>query len=192
VVVLVWGKTGFVWVCRVGLMEHSAVFARKDFPTLRQNGLSELRSMMHTAETEFLSGNGPCIGGSEECTLGDIHANWMIKWALHTIDVVKEPGFDASAFPKVHKWCAATPVHDDEVQKGHFVEAEEATKQILEAPYACPEIGIDETDPLQLKGGESVHVEMTDATSVLLPNIARKACADVVFLGLATFLNRAL
>ncbi|KAK5731290.1 hypothetical protein LTR15_001229 [Elasticomyces elasticus] len=143
--------------------EMFPVFARPDFASLRQNGLSELRSMLDTAENEFLSeSQGPFIDGAE-CGMADIHAIWMIKWALHTIGVAKEPGFDRKAFPKVHAWCDALPVHDDSVQEGQMISKDEATKQILGSEYACPKITVDSTDPLGLKVGEQVSIEMTDA-----------------------------
>ncbi|KAK5138778.1 hypothetical protein LTR32_007743 [Rachicladosporium monterosium] len=120
--------------------------------------------MLETAEKEFLSGEeGPFIGG-KECGMADLHAVWMVKWALYTIGVAKEPGFGKEAFPKVHAWCDAFPAHDDAIQEGQFLSTEEATKQIQGSEYACPEVGIDGTDPLQFKGGEQVSVEMTDAT----------------------------
>ncbi|EMC97873.1 hypothetical protein BAUCODRAFT_146481 [Baudoinia panamericana UAMH 10762] len=176
-----WGYRSF-WVCLAcvpasliskDLAKDRAnlfpVFAREDFGTLKQNGLSELRSLLTTAENEFLGdGKGPFIDGAE-CGLADVHAMWMIKWALHTISVAKEPGFDEQAFPKVHRWCNALPIHDDEIQKDQFVSAEEATKQILACEYACPDVGVDAADPLQLKEGEGVAVEMTDATPGYFP-----------------------
>lgn len=137
------------------------IFARKDFATLRQNGLSELRSLLQTAETEFLAA-GPFINGVL-LTLADVHAMWMIKWALHTIGVAKEPGFEKAAFPKVHAWCDAIPTHDDAIQDGQFLSAGEATEQTLAAAHACPDLGVDSTDPLGYKGGEAVQVEMKDA-----------------------------
>ncbi|KAK3680049.1 hypothetical protein LTR78_000426 [Recurvomyces mirabilis] len=144
------------------------VFARKDFATLRQNGLSELRSLLDTAEHEFLSGNKPYING-QDLSLADIHANWMIKWAFATIGVAKEAGFDKSSYPKTHAWCEATPTHDDEIQKDAFLSAEEASKQILGSEYALSDIGVDSTDPLGFKGGEDVAIEMTDATPGYCP-----------------------
>lgn len=147
------------------------VFARADFASLRQNGLSELRSMIETAETEFLSGEGPFIGS--ECGLADIHAMWMIKWALKTIGVGNEPGFDQKAYPKVHAWCNSIPTHDDDIQKGQFISAEDASNQILSSNYACTEIGIDRADPLGLQAGEVVAVEMTDATPGTYPQNGR-------------------
>jgi len=146
------------------------VFAREDFAILRQNGLSELRSMIETAEREFLGsgGEGPFIGG-KDCGLADIHANWMIKWALYTIEVEKEPGFGKEAYPKVHAWCDALTTHDEKVQGGHFLPAEEATKQVLASEYVCSGIGIDGTDPLGLKDGEDVAIDVADAKPGLCP-----------------------
>ncbi|KAK5122132.1 hypothetical protein LTR85_004378 [Meristemomyces frigidus] len=148
------------------------VFARPDFATLRQNGLSELRSMIETVEADFLSGQGPFIGG-DDCGLADIHAMWMIKWALHTIGVAKEPGFDKKAYPKVHAWCDSIPTHDDDIQKGQFISAEDASKQLLASKYACPDVEIDHSDPLELQGGEMVAIEMTDATPGTYPQTGR-------------------
>jgi hypothetical protein len=144
------------------------VFARDDFASLRQNGLSELRSMIETAENEFIS-TGPFINGEHEIAMADIHANWIIKWALHTIEVGKEPGFDATSYPKVHAWCNAIPTHDDEVQKDAFISEKQANKLIFGSEYAVPEIGVDSSDPLGYKGGEKVAVEMTDATPGYYP-----------------------
>jgi len=132
--------------------------------------------MMETAEKEFLissSGGGaeggPFIRERKECGLADIHAIWMLKWALHTIDVAKEPGFGKQVFPKVHAWCDALPTHDDEVQKDAFISAEDASKQLLASAYACPDVGVDASDPLGLREGEEVAVEMTDATPGTYP-----------------------
>lgn len=80
-----------------------AVFTRKDFQDLRPNGLSEFRSMLETAEHEFLPKDGPFIGG-KECGLADIHAIWVIKWVFQTLEVSKEGGFGQEQFPKVHRW----------------------------------------------------------------------------------------
>lgn len=128
--------------------------------------------MMVTAETEFLSGDGTFIGGLE-CSLADIHASWMIKWALQTIGVNEEPGFSEKDFPRVWKWITSMQQHVPEVQEGQFLEPGAATKQILASELACPDIGIDNTDPLGLKGGEEVQVEMTDADPGTYPQAGK-------------------
>ena len=79
------------------------VFAREDYSTLQHNANSEFRAMLATVENEFLTGDGPWIGGSE-AGLADIHAVWIIKWALKTLEIGNQPGFDKQAFPKVHRW----------------------------------------------------------------------------------------
>lgn len=65
--------------------------------------MSELRSLMMTVENEFLKDGGPWIAGSE-CGLADIHAMWMIKWALKTLSMEKQRGISREDFPKVYKW----------------------------------------------------------------------------------------
>lgn len=80
------------------------VFARDDFASLKANGLTEVRSMLECAETEFLTDDGPYIGGAKECGLADIHAIWIIKWLLQTLEIAKEPGFGKDDLPRVYRW----------------------------------------------------------------------------------------
>ncbi|KAK5119124.1 hypothetical protein LTR62_000335 [Meristemomyces frigidus] len=65
--------------------------------------------------------------------------------------------------------CDALPSHDDEIQKDALITPEDASKTLLSSPYALPEVGIDRSDPLGLQGGETVAVEMTDATPGYCP-----------------------
>lgn len=81
------------------------MFAREDFPVLKANGLTEIRSMLDCAENEFLTDEAPFIGGKREIGLADIHAIWIVKWLLQTLDVANEPGFSKSDFPRVYRWC---------------------------------------------------------------------------------------
>ena len=83
--------------------------------------------------------------------------------------VVRRVSFSGQQIPRIGidglvSRCDAFPAHDDAIQEGQFLSTEEAAKQIQGSEYACPEVGIDGTDPLQFKGGEQVSVEMTDAT----------------------------
>ncbi|KAK3109316.1 hypothetical protein LTR53_017563 [Teratosphaeriaceae sp. CCFEE 6253] len=145
------------------------VFARPDFATLRPNALSELRAMLHTAEHDFLAHTaGPFTNGAE-CSLADIHAIWMLKWALQTIGVAQEPGFGPEAFPRVHRWCDALPPHTPPTGSGLTLPPEEASARLLASAPACPDIGVDATDPLHLSVGDAVAVEMTDATPGYCP-----------------------
>lgn len=59
---------------------------------------------MHVVETEFLNNEkGTWIAG-EQCGLADIHAMWMMKWALKTIGMEERSGLGKEDFPKVYKW----------------------------------------------------------------------------------------
>ena len=40
---------------------------------LRPNALSEWRSILQTIENDFLTDDGPFFGGSQECSVADIH-----------------------------------------------------------------------------------------------------------------------
>jgi hypothetical protein len=80
------------------------LFGRKDYARLQTNAASELRSLMTTVENEFLTEGGPWIGGGDYCGLADIHAMWMIKWALKTLSLEKQAGLGREDFPKVYKW----------------------------------------------------------------------------------------
>ena len=55
------------------------------------------------------------------------------------------------------------PHHDEYIEKDDKLPEEKARKQIFASEYALPEIGVDTTDPLELKTGERVAVEATDA-----------------------------
>lgn len=79
------------------------LFGRPDYARLQENAASEVRSLMVTIEEDFLKDGGPWIAGAE-CGLADIHAVWMIKWALKTMGLEKKAGLRREDFPKVYKW----------------------------------------------------------------------------------------
>lgn len=60
--------------------------------------------MLTTAETEFLTDEGPFIGGKSDCGLADIHAIWIVKWLLQTLEIAQEPGFGKKDLPRVYRW----------------------------------------------------------------------------------------
>lgn len=87
------------------------IFARKDYPELRPSAKAELRELMHGLERDVLGKGhgqapaaGPWIGGHADPGIADVHASWMIKWALETLEVGKEPGFGRDAWPRVWAW----------------------------------------------------------------------------------------
>ncbi|SMR47146.1 unnamed protein product [Zymoseptoria tritici ST99CH_3D1] len=138
------------------------LFGRKDYARLQTNAASEVRSLMDTVEHDFLAEGGPWIGGSE-CGLADIHAMWMIKWALFTLDMQKQSGMGRDEFPKLYKWVEGVPKHDEDIEKNDKIDEEKAREIVLGSEYAMPDIGIDAKDPLGYKAGEEVYVEPTDA-----------------------------
>lgn len=79
------------------------LFGRPDYARLQTNAASEVRSLMETVEHEFLKDGEPWIAG-KDCGLADIHAMWMIKWALKTLQLEKSPGLEKERFPKVYAW----------------------------------------------------------------------------------------
>jgi len=139
--------------------ELFSVFNRPDYKELRPSALAEFRQLLDLVETDFLA-SGPWIGG-EKCSIADIHASWMIKFALQTLDIQGEPGFSAKDFPKVHAWINGLPLHtpENDVEK---VEANDAKHKVLTSAYSAKEAGIDSEDPTGLQAGVKVSVGTTD------------------------------
>lgn len=137
-----------------------AVFTRPDFADLKPSALAEYKQVLDMVENDFLADGGPWIHG-DRCSIADIHASWMIKWAVQTLDVGSEPGFSRDDFPKFYAWIEGLPKHDakGEAEK---IEAKDAAGRILSADYAAPEVGVDERDPTGLKAGEKVAVATND------------------------------
>ena len=139
--------------------ELFSVFTRSDFGELRQNSLAEMRTLLDMVETEFLA-NSQWIAG-DRCGVADIHAMWIIKWALQTLDVGQEPGFSKQDFPKVYRWVEGLPAHvpENEPEK---LSKEVASTEVLAMPYGAPDIGIDPSDPLGMEKGAPVTVGTND------------------------------
>ena len=140
-------------------MDLFTVFARDDYPSLRPGALAEFKHLLHIVENEFLA-NSKFING-RRVSVADIHASWMIKWALETIEVGKEPGFGPEDFPKLYRWIGGLKDHDEK-NAPPLISPEDAKEQLLASSYAAKEIGVDEKDPTGLKKGQTVTVETSD------------------------------
>ena len=136
-----------------------SVFSRPDFADLRPNALAEFRSLLDILENECLA-PGPWIGGSS-CSVADIHAIWIVKWAFQTLELGSEPGFSKEDFPKIYKWIEALPMHNEE-NHAEKINPEEAKEKILNSEYAAVEIGVDPEDATGLKNGMIVNVATND------------------------------
>ncbi|OCT49219.1 glutathione S-transferase [Cladophialophora carrionii] len=139
--------------------ELFSVFNRPDYKQLRPSALAEFRQTLDLVEKDFLA-QGPWIGG-EKCSIADIHASWMIKFVLQTLDVKNEPGFSERDFPKVHAWVNGLPLHTAE-NDAEKISADEAKQAILSSAYAAKDTGIDSADPTGLQAGVRVVVGTTD------------------------------
>ncbi|WPG99533.1 Hypothetical protein R9X50_00234900 [Acrodontium crateriforme] len=180
-----WGYRSF-WIClavvpsklvtkelatdRADLFE---VFSRTDFADLRQNAFGELRSLFDTAENEFLTSEGSFIGGANDCGMADIHAIWMIKWAVQTVGVSEEPQLGEKFYPRVWRWINSLQNHDGAIEKDQKISQEEAKAIIMGSQYAVPDIGFDANDPVGLKPGDAAAVEATDAQPGKYPQKGR-------------------
>lgn len=136
-----------------------SVFSRSDFTELRPNALAEFRSLLDMLENDCLV-PGPWIGGST-CSVADVHAIWVVKWAFQTLDLGSESGFSKDDFPKVHSWIEALPTHNEE-NHAKKIGPEDAKEKILNSEYAAVEIGIDPDDPTGLTNGMLVNVATND------------------------------
>jgi glutathione S-transferase len=133
---------------------------RPDLAELRPNALGEFRSVLDLLENEGLR-DGPWIGGEKVCSVADIHAIWVVKWAFETLGIGSEPGFSREDFPKVWRWIEGLPVHDEE-HDAVKIEMEEAHERVLNSEYAAGEIGVDAVDATGLEYGMIVNVTTTD------------------------------
>ena len=139
--------------------ELFSVFTRPDYKDLGPSAQAEFRQMLDFVEHDFLA-KGAWIGG-DKCSVADIHASWMIKFALQTLDVQSEPGFSAKDFPKVHAWVNGLPLHTAE-NDAEKIEPEDAKQKILSSGYSAKDAGIDSSDPTGLQAGTRVSVGTTD------------------------------
>jgi len=81
------------------------VFACKDFGILQESARSELRAFLQGTEDGFLrvEKGGPFIGGFEH-SLADIHAIWMVKWWIETVELAESTGLGLEEFPDIWEW----------------------------------------------------------------------------------------
>jgi glutathione S-transferase len=136
-----------------------AIVGRPDFADLRPNSLAEFRSVVDMLENECLV-PGPWIGGPK-CSVADMHAIWVVKWAFQTLGIGAEPGFSRDEFPKVYAWIEGLPAHDEENQPVK-ISPVEAKEKLLNSEYAAVEIGVDHEDATGLQFGMMVNVATND------------------------------
>ena len=69
------------------------VYSQSDFADLRPGALSEWRSILDTIENEFLTSDGPFIGGAQTCAVADIHVRSpLLASASHLTIADAQPG----------------------------------------------------------------------------------------------------
>lgn len=112
-------------------------------------------------------------------SLSDVHVGPLVRWALRTLGVDQEPGFDAARFPRVHAWRVAPkplpPSHSPTLPANSAprlaslpdlqpaaVPPEEAAAAVLGAAYLEPEVDVAPEDPLGVEAGSRVAVESAD------------------------------
>ena len=137
-----------------------AVFSAQNYEELRPSALAELRTLLDVIENEVL-GDGRTFIGGEDLGVADLHAMWMIKWALQTMGVNKEAGFGEEDWPRVFRWINGVKRHDESGEP-EKLEHDEAKRRLLGGQYAVKEIGVDETDPTGFKAGQRVSVGCSD------------------------------
>lgn len=141
-----------------------AAFNHPDYASLRPSALAELKHYLDIVENDFLSHGKRFING-DEIGLADLHAMWMIKWALQTdalgIGYGKQKGFDKSDFPRVYAWVESVPPHDEE-HDAKKISAQDAKDLLMSYGYAAADIGVDDNDPTGFKKGDDVRVATTD------------------------------
>jgi hypothetical protein len=137
-----------------------SIFTRDDYGEIRQSALGELKQWLDIVEHDFLSHGKQWIAG-DKCGAADIHAGWMLKWALQTLEIEKEAGFGENDFPRVHEWINGLPRHIPE-NDAPKIEAKAAHEKVLGADYAVDSIGVAANDPTGLKQDQPVVVETND------------------------------
>ncbi|ETN36961.1 uncharacterized protein HMPREF1541_07949 [Cyphellophora europaea CBS 101466] len=140
-----------------------AVLTRDDYGDIRQSALGELKQWLDIVEYDFLSHGQQFIAGDKPGA-ADVHAIWMLKWAIETVGCGKEPGFAKEDFPKAYKWFEGFPNHTPE-NDAPKLDAKDAHQKVLDAEYAAEDIGVDPKDPTGLKKGATVVVETNDDAS---------------------------
>ncbi|CAK1359934.1 uncharacterized protein RHO25_003282 [Cercospora beticola] len=137
---------------------------RSDIKTLRPSGLAQFKARLAEIETQILSGAGPFINGSQ-IGLADIHVFWPIGWALTDLGLNKEPGLDASSYPKIFKLLDSLPKPEDIKAKAKSLSAEEAHKIIMTGDYSAQEsYAVEHDNTYGIVAGTTVAVESFDST----------------------------
>lgn len=141
-----------------------AAFNHPNYASLRPSALAELKQFLTFVEDDFL-GHGKRYINGDRIGIADLHAMWMIKWALETdalgIGHGKEKGFDRSDFPRVYDWISGVPPNDETTEVTN-ISPEDALRQIMNGSYAAKDIGVDENDPTGFKKGDQVKIATTD------------------------------
>jgi hypothetical protein len=65
------------------------------------------------------------------------------------------------------------PVHAEEEKKMPQLSSEAATEQLLSSDYAMPDIGVDSEDTLDIKAGDWIAIEPSDAKPGTHPQFGR-------------------
>jgi hypothetical protein len=107
-------------------------------------------------ENNFLGHGQPFLVG-EKLSMADIHVAWAVQATFDSLDILQLPGFDKKSFPKTQAWIQRLPVPQPKTIAGS-----EAIATITSAEYIGGDFGFDESDPLQLRKGDTVAIEMSD------------------------------
>lgn len=140
-------------------------FGNPEYKELRPSAMAQMRQFFDIIEHDFLrdaTDDKPWIAGASSCGLADIHASWIPKFTLETLQYDKnEPCLSKEHYPKTYRWLAGIKSHSPETEP-EKLNAEAASKNVLEQPYYAKEIGIDSTDPTGLQAGDMVALQTTD------------------------------
>ena len=146
-----------------------SMMSKPDYREVRPAAIAAFKQFLDMIENDFLSDDeaAPWIAGSKP-GVADLQAVWIPKFALETIKYSEGTGESAgmgkAQYPRVHRWLSGFSDHvpDNEPAK---ISGKEASKKILELPYAAADIGIEEKDPTGFKAGDKVQIATTDDTT---------------------------
>lgn len=139
-----------------------SIFSHPDYAALRPSALAEFRAMLDVIENEFLGDGRRFVKGGDKVGIEDLHAMWMVKWALQTMGVDQEPGFGKKDWPRVYRWIESVVKNEGEDPDSVKIGKEEAQRTVLGAEYAVGSIGVDGSDPTGFKEGQRVSVGCSD------------------------------
>ena len=121
--------------------------------------MAQFKARLHEIETQFLSGSGPYINGSQ-ISLADVHVFWPIRWTLQDLGLNKEPGIDAATYPKVFKLVDSLPKPADVKAAAKSVTPEEAHKLVTGGQYtAKTATSVQDDGTYGIPAGTTVAVE---------------------------------